>query len=227
MKRYLIPFITMAVCLTACDMGIVPVPEDYLDRTPQSTISPDSYFRTETDLQLFSNPFYNNLLDKEPYLEQSDHYLNLNLSAVLRGGNDRTVPISGGGWSWGNLRRINTLLANLDKCEDKKVAAQYEGLTRFFRAFFYFDKVKRFGDVPWVDKEVENTDLETLYAARDSREVVMQHMIEDLDFAIENLPSGVSTYRVNRWAALALKSRICLFEGTFRKYQEPGRSAYR
>ena len=226
MKRYLIPFITMAVCLTACDMGIVPVPEDYLDRTPQSTISPDSYFRTETDLQLFSNPFYNNLLDKEPYLEQSDHYLNLNLSAVLRGGNDRTVPISGGGWSWGNLRRINTLLANLDKCEDKKVAAQYEGLTRFFRAFFYFDKVKRFGDVPWVDKEVENTDLETLYAARDSREVVMQHMIEDLDFAIENLPSGVSTYRVNRWAALALKSRICLFEGTFRKYQDPGRYAY-
>ena len=221
MKRFLIPFIAIAFGLTACDMGVIPTPEDYLDRIPQSTISPDSYFRTETDLQLFSNPFYNNLLDKEPYLEQSDHYLNLNLSAVLRGGNDRTVPISGGGWSWGNLRRINTLLANIDKCEDENVAAQYTALTRFFRAFFYFDKVKRFGDVPWVDKEVDNTDEDVLYAPRDSREIVMQHMLEDLDFAIENLPAAVSTYRVNKWAALALKSRICLFEGTFRKYHDP------
>ena len=173
MKRFLIPFIAIAFGLTACDMGVIPTPEDYLDRIPQSTISPDSYFKTETDLQLFSNPFYNNLLDKEPYLEQSDHYLNLNLSAVLRGGNDRTVPISGGGWSWGNLRRINTLLANAHNCEDTKVVDQYTALTRFFRAFFYFDKVKRFGDVPWIDKEVENTDEDILYGPRDSCELVM------------------------------------------------------
>ena len=222
MKRYLlIPFIAVALGLTACDIEV----EDYLDRTPLSTISPENYFQTETDLQLFSNTFYNNLLDKEPFTEQSDHYLNLNLASILRGGNDRTVPISGGGWSWGDLRKMNTLLGNMDKCKDEAAVVKYTALTRFFRAYFYFDKIKRFGDVPWIDHEVDNTDTETLYAPRDSREVVMQHMIEDLDFAIANLPSAVSTYRVNRWTALALKARICLFEGTFRKYQDPSARA--
>ena len=81
MKRYfLIPFIAMALGLAACDINVDLTGDEYLDRTPLSTISPENYFRTETDLQLFSNTFYNNLLEKEPFLEQSDHYLNLNLS---------------------------------------------------------------------------------------------------------------------------------------------------
>ena len=226
MKRFLIPIITIAVALVACDIPVDLTGDEFLDRIPQSTISPDSYFRTETDLQLFSNTFYNNLLDKEPFTEQSDHYLNLNLASILRGGNDRTVPISGGGWSWGDLRKMNTLLGNMDKCQDEKAVIQYTALTRFFRAYFYFEKVKRFGDVPWIDKEVDNTDTETLYAPRDSRETVMQHMIEDIDYAIANLPAAVSTYRVNRWTALALKARFCLFEGTFRKYHDPSAQAY-
>ncbi len=222
MKRYfLIPFIAMTFGLVACDIDVDLTGEEFLGRTPLSTISPENYFRTETDLQLFSNTFYNNLLDKEPFLEQSDHYLNLNLSAVLRGGNDRTVPISGGGWSWGDLRKMNTLLGNMDKCVDEAAVLKYTALTRFFRAYFYFDKVKRFGDVPWIDHEVDNTDMETLYAARDSREVVMQHMIEDLDYAIQYLPEARSTYRLCKWTALALKARVCLFEGTFRKYHDP------
>ena len=226
MKRFYIPLITIALGLTACDINVDLTGEEFLNRIPQSTISPDSYFRTETDLQLFSNTFYNNLLDKEPFEEQSDHYLNLNLASILRGGNDRTVPISGGGWSWGDLRKMNTLLGNIDKCTDEKAVIQYSALTRFFRAYFYFEKVKRFGDVPWIDKELDNTDTETLYAPRDSRETVMQHMIEDIDYAIANLPAAVSTYRVNKWTALALKARFCLFEGTFRKYQDPSAHAY-
>ena len=226
MKRLIIPIITIAFGLVACDINVDLTGDEFLDRIPQSTISPDSYFRTETDLQLFSNTFYNNLLDKEPFEEQSDHYLNLNLASFLRGGNDRTVPISGGGWSWGDLRKMNTLLGNMDKCQDEKAVIHYTALTRFFRAYFYFDKIKRFGDVPWVDKEVDNTDTETLYAPRDSRENVMQHMIEDIDYAIANLPAAVSTYRVNKWTALALKARFCLFEGTFRKYHDPAAHPY-
>lgn len=46
----------------------------------------------------------------------------------------------------------------------------------------------------------------------------MQKIIEDLDFAITTLSKDKELYRVSKWAALALKSRVCLFEGTFRKY---------
>jgi hypothetical protein len=209
MKRYIIIAIALITGLTACD--------DLLDTKPLSQISPETYFKTETDLQMFSNTFYNNLLDKSPYDKQSDLYIQQNLSAEMIGGNRRTVPNSGGGWSWSDLRKMNTLLVYIDQCEDKAAVLKYTALTRFFRAYFYFDKVKRFGDVPWYDKELGSAD-EDLYKPRDSRELVMTKMIEDIDFAIENLPANVSTYRVNKWAALALKARFCLYEGTYRKY---------
>lgn len=210
MKRYIIIAIALITGLTACDM---------LDTKPLSQISPATYFKTETDLQLFSNTFYNNLLDKDPYDDQSDLYIQQDLSAEMIGGNKRTVPNSGGGWSWGDLRKMNTLLAYIDQCEDEAAIVKYTALTRFFRAYFYFDKVKRFGDVPWYDVELGSAD-EDLYKPRDSRELVMTRMIEDIDYAIENLPSAVSTFRVNKWAALALKARFCLYEGTYRKYHQ-------
>ena len=89
----------------------------------------------------------------------------------------------------------------------------------FFRAYFYFDKVKRFGDVPWYDKVLVPGD-EDLYKGRDSRITVVANMIKDIDQAIEWLPKKETTgvYRISKDAALALKARICLFEGTFRRY---------
>ena len=50
----------------------------------------------------------------------------------------------------------------------------------------------------------------------------MQRMIEDVDYAAENLPDsyGGMNYRATKWAALAFKARFCLFEGTYRKYHD-------
>lgn len=215
MKRYILAAMTLCMGLSSCD--------SLLDLQPQSQISQTDYFKTETDLQLFSNSFYNNLLDKSPFDMQSDVYVQQNLSVEMLGGTNRDVPASGGGWSWTDLRKMNTLLTYADQCPNKDVVLKYKAVTRFFRAFFYFEKVKRFGDVPWYDTELASTD-ETLYKARDSRELIMTHMIEDVDFAIENLPSKdeekSSPFRVNKYAALALKSQFCLYEGTYRKYHK-------
>ena len=208
-KIFAILLPAVALCFASCD-------GDLLNKTPESTISPDSYFKTEADLKLFSNAFYSQF-DDSFYEDQSDHFINLNLSSELRGGNVRTVPSTGGGWSWTMLRRINELLRNIDKCQDEKVRAEYAGLAKFFRAFFYFEKVKRFGDVPWVG-EAFDSDAAELYAPRDSREVIMTHMLEDIDEAIAVLPAAKSLYRVNKYAALALKAQFCLYEGTYRKY---------
>lgn len=208
MKRLTILAITLSVGLSACTA---------LDKAPLSKISQYDYFKNETDLQLFTNPFYNNLLDKNPYDDQSDLIVNQTLSDLILGGNKRTVPNSGGGWSWTDLRRMNTLLKYSDQCANKDAVAKYNALTKFFRAFFYFEKVKRFGDVPWYDQELGSTDA-ALQNPRDSRELIMTKMIEDVDEAIATLTPNISTYRVNRWAALALKAQFCLYEGTYRKY---------
>ena len=201
MKKNILLAFTLMAALSSCN--------DWLDKTPLSDITEENYFRTETDLQLFSNNFYNTILDKSPYDQQSDVYVQQELSDELLGGSNRIVPASGGGWTWTALRNVNTLLGNIDKCEDEEAAVKYSALARFFRAYFYFDKVKRFGDVPWYDKELFSSD-EELYKARDSRELVMTNMLADIDYAIENLPAKEeetsSPFRVNRWAALALKS---------------------
>lgn len=201
-----------AVGLSGCD--------DFLNLQPLSEIPEGAYFKTAQDLEFFSNPLYNMLNegDAKRDRQQSDHLVIATLSDFIIGGDKRTVPNSGGGWDWADLRRINTLIARADlQCEDKDAVAQYTALARFFRALFYFNKIKQFGDVPWYETELGSLDP-SLYNPRDPREVIMTHMVEDIDYAIENLPAGVSVYRVNKWAALALKSRFCLYEGTFRKY---------
>ena len=210
MKFYNKIIIFALVCFSACDM---------LDKTPQSEITPESYFRTATDLQLFSNTFYNNLLDKSIYNHQNDHFIGATLSTYLSLGDFRLVPNDGGGWDWNDLRKINTLLAYADNCNDKEAVDLYTAIARFFRAYDYTEKLMEFGDVPWIDRELGSDDPQ-LYAPRDNRELIMTKILEDLDYAIERLPSKVTTYRVNKYAALALKARVCLNEGTFRKYHK-------
>ena len=186
-----------------------------LDKEPLSQMSPETFFSNENELQAFSNPFYTIFPSTTLYSENVDNVIRLELSEEVRGA--RIVPASGGGWTWTILRDINTMLGHIDNCKDEQVREQYEGLARFFRAYFYFEKVKMYGDVPWYDKEMASDDPD-LYKPRDSRELVMQNILSDLDYAIEKLPSSKSLYTITKWTALALKSRACLFEGTFRKY---------
>lgn len=124
------------------------------------------------------------------------------------------------GWDWSVLRNINYFIVN---CQASSVASSvknnYLGMARFFRAYFYFDKVKTYGDVPWINKPLDVDDPQ-LYAARDSREVVMDSIYADLKFAEANITQSKETTctYVTKWTAYALASRVALFEGTYRKY---------
>ena len=185
---------------------------DPLDQDPLSSLSPEEFFSNPSGLEAFSNNFYTAFPATGLYAETWDLYAATEMTDEMRGG--RTVPTT---WSWGTLRNINTLLGNLHYCKDEEAVRYYDALARFFRAYFYFGMVQKYGDVPWYDRELGSDDPE-LYKPRDSREFVMQKMIYDIDIAIENLPSQKDVYKITKWSALALKSRFCLFEGTFRKY---------
>ncbi len=215
MKKSIFCLILASFVAVSCNL------EDMLSLSPESQLTPDSYFTRAEDLQLFSNTFYNNLLEKQPYAIESDLFVKMNPSNLIRGGNDRTVPTSGGGWSFTNLRKMNTLLANIDRCKDEAAVKEYTALTRFWRAYYYADMIRKFGDVPWIDREIGSDDKD-LYNPRDTRETVMQHILEDIDCAIEDLPGKAkatqTAYRVNKYTAMFLKAQFCLFEGTFRKY---------
>ena len=192
--------------------------DDMLDVVPRDRMTPDTFFKNDAELKAFTIKLYTIFPGTDLYLENSDIYAQTMTSDEIRGIRPIYASASEAGWSWGALRNINTTLDYLPNCKDKAIRTKYEALTRFFRAYFYFEKVKRFGDVPWYDTQVGSTDTEQLNRPRDSREFIMGKMIEDIDFAIENLPSTKSAYEITKWTAMALKSRFCLFEGTFRKY---------
>lgn len=219
MKNYIIPAMLMlSVGFVSC--------EDAIDLTPKDKSDYIEYFTkaSATDLDNFTAPLYNNLLPKADDVakEISDVMVNAELTEFVRAGGERYVRKSGNGWTWSNLRRINDFLTNVKYTVDTTAVPEYSAVARFFRAYFYFEKVRRYGDVPWIE-EAFDSDSPGLQAPRDSRELIMTKIIEDLDYAVKHLQLreklGVEgNFRATKGAALALKSRICLFEGTFRKY---------
>lgn len=205
--KNLLYIIIAGCCLSACEMG----------KYPLDAISPNTFFNTGNDLKLYTNSFYKALPSAEGvYNEAVDNIIKMDLADELRG--TRIVPTSGGNWVWENLRNINFYLENSSKCNDEKARLRCDAIAYFFRAFFYFDKVKRFGDVPWYDKVINDQDTEALEKARTPRVEIMGHVLEDINKAIEHLPAEKKVNEVTKWTALALKARICLHEGTFRKY---------
>lgn len=192
---------------------------DLLDRDPVSDVSPENFFVKASDLELYTNNFYRMFPEEGIYNGDrvADNIIQTSLSEEMRGA--RIVPTTGGGWSWEYLRDINYFLENYEKCQDESAKKHFGGVARFFRAWFYFDKVRRFGDVPWYEQTIDPTDEEALQQARDSREFITDKILEDLNFAIENLNDNTEAFRITKWTALALKSRVGLYEGTYMKYR--------
>ena len=190
-----------------------------LEQIPVSTASKSAVFGSESGLQLYSNSFYSILPGKSTNLDAMSDYLAVKSvpTFVQEGAFAATL---GTGWTWTDLRNINYLiLNNNDPNVPVDVRKNYTGIAKFFRAYFYFEKVKMFGDVPWVGRPLDVADP-VLFGARDPRTLVMDSIIADIDYACANIKatSDASRSTVTRYVAYALKSRVCLFEGTFRKY---------
>lgn len=199
--------LTSVLLLAACSM----------DKYPEDKLVPETYFSSEQELRLYTNYFYKLMpTGTEMYEEEGDHFVAPVPCRDVQG--TRLIPETDSKWNWEVLRKINFYLSYSSNCNDEDARAHYDGVARFFRAYFYFLKVRNYGDVPWYSQVVNSDDKELLAKPRDSRQLVVDSIIADLDFAIENLPETHTPYEVNKWTALALKSRVCLFEGTFRKY---------
>lgn len=217
-KIILYTLIVGSLCCTSC--------EDFLEKTPIHQLDASKFFNNETDLNMYSYSFYDYGMPSVDDIAKgdgtSDYSVRNTPSEFISGA---WGPEKQGGWSidsWNDLRNINYFLENAGRADvDESVLNHYIGLARFWRAYFYLDKVQTFGDVPWIETAFERDD-EEMYKARDSREYVMERVLEDISFAAENISESKDSYAslVNRYTALALKSRICLFEGTYRKYHD-------
>ena len=214
--KYLIQSIVVAVTLLTVSCN------DYLDRFPKDSFSEPTFFKTENDLIYYANQFYGSLpVQRMDNDNNSDNMVPQNINTFLAG--TYTVPGSGGGWAsgdWANIRSCNYFLEHYSRAETS-FKERYAGEVRFFRALFYWYKVVNFGDVPLLLKALDDNS-EELYGPREKREKVMDEVVlEDLKFAVANLPekNQAAAGRLHKDAARALMSRICLWEGTYRKYR--------
>lgn len=223
MKHYIISFVCLlSFLISGCN---------YLDTEPGDVISSDHFWETSNAaaLEQYCNLYYPKLIKGhgDPLSWnlgsmissefQSDNLLSAGPSAITFGQN--LTLTSSSDWNWSIVRGCNAFLENYQKSPasdtDKK---KYAGEILFFKAMDYFNKVRLFGDVPWYDKTLNKNDTE-LFKGRDPRAVVMQNILTTIDQAIEFLPRKTKVYRVSRDAALLLKARICLYEGTWRRYR--------
>lgn len=211
MKRILM--VLSVLTLAACK-------KDFLDRQPLSDIAPGSFFNNEKDLTLYTNGFYAMLPGNEIYSNDlsSDNVEPAVIGDVVAGRTVVQTDAASAQWTWSDLRNVNYFLANHGKAAvSDSIKAHYAGIARFFRALFYFSKVQRFGDVPWYSQPLEANSPE-LFKGRDPRALIVDSIIADLDYAAANIKTAKNTSRITKWAVLAMKARVCLFEGTYRNY---------
>lgn len=194
-----------------------------LDQVPQDSATKDAVFGSEDGLKLYTNSFYNILPDiNTPYKTDcnlSDYGARNSVPDFIRSG--VFTSRQGTGWTWTDLRNINYFIANCNNpAVPQATRENYLGIARFFRALFYFDKVKQFGDVPWIGRLLAVNDT-ALYSSRSPRALVMDSVLADITYACDHIIATDDQTRstITKWVAWGYKSRICLFEGTFRKYQ--------
>ena len=227
MKRiyYILTALVAAMTFSSC--------EDFLTKVPKTALSPDSFFITASDLELWTNKFYSDLLEETDIAETfADDMMGSSLSALQKGTRTTsskswsTPSVNSDGYISSNgtftpLMNINYFLEHSSNCQDEAVREKYNGVAYFFRAYFYYKMVRQYGDMPWYDYVIGSADAASLNKPRDPRGYVMMKVLEDCDKAYERLPEAWAAgplFHVSKNAAMALKARAALFEGTFRKY---------
>lgn len=216
-KNYIALSVVLLLGGTSCN-------NDFMDRFPSTEITPEAYFKTVKDLELYTNTYYRDgvtpyYLDyvSDNYAAYADVHANNDL---IRGS---ISPETVSGWSdWGRLRTYNFFLDNVHKVSgNPSEIAHYVGLTRLQRAEWYYTQVKWYNDLPWYSTALSDIDEELLYKKRDPRTLVVDSIMADLDYAVENMSEDMGNRtQFSKWYALALQARICLHEGTFRKYHD-------
>lgn len=228
-KYFYVPFafLILLATLTGCQKD--------LNQMPQTSLTNANFWKSTNDVELACNYLYSFLpglggpASIEPYEDlMSDIAFSISGANLISDGS-RLAPATDGNWTsdYNLIRACNNIFEQSRTVTgDSATIDRYLGEAHFFRAWAYFDLVKRFGDVPLIMKTLTLNDS-LLYSSRVNREIVIDSVYSDLNYAAKYcpLPSALSSSeygRITSIAALALESRVALFEGTWDKFHDQG-----
>ena len=220
MKKIILSLMAGVVLFTSCDL---------LNNDPYDSFTKGNFFTSETNVEMYTNYFY---AEWKGYGNNGTYgtfyFPTLNDNQAVTGitpWDFKTISATDGTWddSYAEVRRANILLENLENVEmNKDAMGYYQSLGRLYRAWQHFCVVRKFGDCYWVDHSLTTEDKDILYGPRQPRNEVMDHILADLNYAVENMGDKNADSRTayNVYVAQAIKAQICLFEGTFAKYHK-------
>lgn len=206
-------------------LSIISCSESILNQPPLDRISENDYWKSPADFENYIIQFYTHLPgfgNSFTYNSDSDsdNVVRITVDPILSGRRNR----SSGNWisEWTPIRGVNIFLDNFNELNPTDVTqySQALGEAYFFRSWFYFNLVLKYGDVPWYENEILIDSEEELLKPRNSRTDVVDNILADLDNAVKYLGyiQDVGNNRLNKETALAFQSRIALFEGSWQKY---------
>lgn len=238
MKRHIIILLSaVTIFLSGCN--------EFLDRPSLTTMDDGNYWTSESNLRLFSNGFYANYFVGYnsawgvDYAPLRGYYFSDDFtSSGKQSGFETQAPASrasvsetaawmttyaGPTWNFAWVRKSNLFLERINTMKSAYLTEEaykhWSAVARFFRGYEYSRLVSVFGDIPYYDKVVADTELDLLYKDRDSRTLVMDKVYDDFVYVLDNmrLADGNAQY-LNRYIAAGFISRFMLFEGTWQKY---------
>ena len=215
--------------------------DSFLDRYPKTSLTEQNAFTSYDNFKTFMWPCYNIFTNNTigtsvGHRGQESHYLGDVYAGYLENKNVngfnkyafQTVGsvASGNGWDFSAfIRRTNLMLSHIDDStmspEEKD---HWKAVGYFFHSYWYMELIDRFGDVPWVDKLL-NENSEELQGKREPRKTVADKVLERLKWAEEHIgdfsaKDGPNT--ISQDCIRAALSRFALREATWRKYHEMG-----
>ena len=220
MKKIILSLMAGMVLFTSCDL---------LNNDPYDSFTKGNFFSSETNVEMYTNYFYSEWSGYGNNGSYGTFYFpTLNDNQAVTGittWDFTTISADDATWnaSYAEIRRANILLENLDGVPMPEASmAYYQSLGRLYRAWQHFCVVRKFGDCYWVDHSLSTEDQDILYGPRQNRNDVMDKMLEDLNYAVENMGEKNASSRTayNVYVAQAIKAQICLFEGTYAKYHK-------
>jgi hypothetical protein len=207
--------------------------EDAIERLPLDQLTVPTTFTTYSNVQTYSWTFYSSLgtyhLGNNGLFDRNEHSGDLMMDGRINNGSDWlqgriVVPTNTNDWSdpYQRIRAVNIMLDNLDNSQmtDSDIR-HWRSVGYFFRSLAYFELLKKYGGVPWVENAIDDGDTDVLFGPRNSRQEVAKNILENLQYAEQNIKKegeGPGTNTVGLNAVRAILSRFTLFEGTWRKY---------
>lgn len=201
---------------------------DFLDRPPVDKFTDGEFWQNETQARLFLYNVYPTLFAGYGTAQSPSWLEDVGDDAISAPTQSpyapNIIPESDGNWTFTNVRRANYVIANAARMNEPQATIDHWlGIGHFLRGYMYSSLTFQYGDVPWFDKVLQQSDdkadMDYMYKDRDPRNFVVDKIIEDFNFALNNtVRTNDGLLHINRYVVAALVSRLMLREGTFQKY---------